>query len=172
MGSRTAAASKAPRAAAEATEARAAYRAGFLAGLAAAEDLRADALKIAAAELAEFKAGAPEFYAEVREQMAAFFDEEARTRPWPFSLRASAMAEVARRDIQPDERAVLGALTKARRRAHDKQTDDLVEIARVAAFVLAGGVNKEAPAKLGIGEVRMKRLRAKAVKQGILKRRR
>lgn len=149
-----------------------AFRAGFRAGLSAAESFRSKAVASAVTELASFKATSPEFYADVREEMAAAFEREALGKPWPASLHAAAMAEAIRRDHQDDERAVLEQLKRSRFRGHNRQTKDIEDVGRFAELIRAGEVTKTAAAKMGIGMERAKRLRELAVESGLLTSRR
>lgn len=160
----------APRPTAPETEA--AFRAGFLAGVKAAEAFRAEALREAERELTKFKETKPEFYADLREKMAALFEERARLEPWPASVRASAMAEVLRRDLQGGERAVLEQLSRSRSRALERQRKDLEDVVPFAELIRGGEVTKTAADRLKIGMVRAKRLRELAIGLGLLPSRR
>jgi hypothetical protein len=148
-----------------------AYSAGFAAGLAAADSLRRAALERAEVELAAFKASDPEFYAHVRPTMADIYEDEARRSAWQDGLQHSAMAEVLRRDAQPDELAVLDQLKASRSRELDRKQRDAQDVGAFADLIRGGGeVTKTAADRLGIGMERAKRLRALAVELGLLER--
>lgn len=147
---------------------KAAFTAGFRAGLEYAERFRAEIRADKEKELASFKAGDPEFYASLRLQMVAAFEAEAQRSSWPANVHASVMAEVTLRDIPPDEQAVLEQLRAARSRELARIRRDLDDVPAFADLIRAGEVNKTAAAQLGIGMERAKRLRSLAVELGLL----